>query len=116
MKRSILFVIMFSIAVFPLSPTWGADNVQDFLNLLERAQRQRDRQDKAIIRPTPQERGAIQKLLDISPPPKTLTSADRKFLKELEDKVAWQGFERRIMHMIYKEVYEKEIDHPAPAK
>ena len=116
MQQSILFVVIFSISGFSVSPTWGADNVQDFLNLLEHAQRQRDRKDKTIVRPTPQERRAIQELLELSPPPETLTSADRKFLQELGDKVAWKGLERRIMHLIYKEVYGNEINLPPPVK
>jgi len=111
--RLVLFLIVF-MAVLPVSH--GGSSLQEIFDLLEFSQRQKEQQDKAIVRPTPQERAAIQELLDMSPPPKTLIPADRKFLQELWDKVAWTGLERKIMHMIYKEVHGKEIALSAPDK
>lgn len=96
--------------------TLGKVDSQEILDMLEFAQRQRERQDRAIVRPLSQERTAIQELLDMTPPPTTLIPADRQFLQELGDKVIWTGLERRIMHMIYKEIYGKEINLPAPNK
>jgi len=128
--RQALFFIVF-MGVSSVSHTWGASSS---LEILQRAQdramkaeerhlqakerqiQAEERRLKAIVRPAPQERAAIQELLDMSPPPKTLISADRKWLQELWDKVAWTGLERKIMHIIYKEVHGKEIDLPAADK
>jgi hypothetical protein len=116
MMGLILFLVMGFITIGFPAKTFGEMNVQEILDMVDRLQRERDRQDKAIIRPLPQERTAIQELLEMSPPPTTLIPADRQFLEELGDKVAWTGLERRIMHMIYKEVHGKEINLPAPNK
>jgi len=135
--RQALFFIVF-MGVSSVSHTWGASDPLEILRRaedramkaeerhLQAKERQiqaeerqiqaEERRLKAIVRPTPQERAAIQELLDMSPPPKTLISADRKWLQELWDKVAWTGLERKIMHIIYKEVHGKEIDLPAPDK
>jgi len=91
-------------------------DLQEILGLMEASLRSKEQQDKAIVRPTPQERAAVQELLDMSPPPKTLIPADRKFLQELGDKVAWTGLERKRMYMMYKEVHGKEIDLSTPDK
>ncbi len=128
--RQALFFIVF-MGVSSVSHTWGASDPLEVLRRaedramkaeerhLQAKERQiqaEERRLKAIVRPTPQERAAIQELLDMSPPPKTLISADRKWLQELWDKVVWTGLERKIMHIIYKEVHGKEIDLPAPDK
>jgi hypothetical protein len=112
MKGLILFLVISFIMGAPVK-TLGKVDSQEILDMLDFAQRERDRQDKAIVRPLPRERTAIQDLLDLSPPPTTLIPADRQFLQELGDKVVWTGLERRIMHMIYKEVHGKEINLPA---
>jgi hypothetical protein len=61
-----------------------------------------------IVRPSPRERDAVSQLLTIKPRPKTLKDADMKYLKDLLDKPAWFGFERRIVHEMWTEVSGKE--------
>jgi len=63
--------------------------------------------DQKLFRPTPQEREAINKLLDMKPRPKTFNEADVTYLKALLNKAAWLGIERRIMHKIWSEVTGK---------
>jgi hypothetical protein len=57
-----------------------------------------------IVRPSPRERAAVSQLLTTKPRPKTLKDADMKYLKDLLDKPAWVGFERRIVHEMWTEV------------
>lgn len=55
----------------------------------------------------------------MKPRPKTLTDADVKYLKDLRDKAAWLGFERRIVHEMWTEVSSKEwhdIEVSQPSK
>jgi hypothetical protein len=61
-----------------------------------------------IVRPSPRERDAVSQLLTIKPRPKTLKDADMKYLKDLLDKPAWFGFERRIVHEMWTDVSGKE--------
>lgn len=65
-------------------------------------------QDSQIVRPSPKERNAISQMLTTKPRPKTLNDSDMKYLKDLLDKATWFGFERRILHEIWKEVSGKE--------
>lgn len=60
------------------------------------------------VRPSPKELAAIREVLATRPPPKTLTDADIKYLKELLGKPAWYGFEQRIVHETWTEVSGKE--------
>jgi hypothetical protein len=113
MKGFILFLIFIFSSILPTPLTYGGDNIQKLLDLMDVAQRQKEQRDQAIIRPLLEERTAIQELLDISPPPKTLIPADRQFLQELLGKVVWTGLERRVMHTIYKEVHGQDIDLPS---
>jgi len=61
-----------------------------------------------MVRPSPRERDAVSQLLTIKPRPKTLKDADIKYLKDLLNKAAWFGFERRIVHEMWTEVSGKE--------
>jgi hypothetical protein len=61
-----------------------------------------------LVRPSPRERDAVSQLLTIKPRPKTLKDADIKYLKDLLNKAAWVGFERRIVHEMWTEVSGKE--------
>ena len=61
-----------------------------------------------MVRPSPRERDAVSQLLTIKPRPKTLKDADIKYLKDLLNKAAWVGFERRIVHDMWTEVSGKE--------
>jgi hypothetical protein len=82
MMGLILFLVMGFIMGSP-AKTLGEVDVQEILDMVDRMQRESDRQDKAIVRSLPQERTAIQELLDLSPPPTTLIPADRQFLQDL---------------------------------
>ena len=61
-----------------------------------------------MVRPSPRERDAVSQLLTAKPRPKTLKDADIKYLKDLLNKAAWFGFERRIVHEMWTEVSGKE--------
>ena len=61
-----------------------------------------------VVRPSPRERDAVIQLLTTKPRPKTLKDADMKYLKDLRDKPAWFGFERRIVREMWTEVSGKE--------
>jgi len=61
-----------------------------------------------MVRPSPRERDAVSQLLTAKPRPKTLKDADIKYLKDLFNKAAWVGFERRIVHEMWTEVSGKE--------
>ncbi|MEX2493742.1 MAG: hypothetical protein WD425_18490 [Nitrospirales bacterium] len=108
MKGLIFCSFVFSMMGFPCTLNANS-SVQQFMDILELSQRLKEKQDTAIIRPLPQEREAIQELLNISPPPKILIPADRQFLQELWSKVVWTGLERRVMYTIYKEVQGKYL-------
>ena len=61
-----------------------------------------------MVRPSPKERDAVNQMLTTKPRPKTLKDADIKYLKDLLNKAAWVGFERRIVHEMWTEVSGKE--------
>ena len=61
-----------------------------------------------MVRPSPRERDAVSQLLTAKPRQKTLKDADIKYLKDLLNKAAWVGFERRIVHDMWTEVSGKE--------
>lgn len=121
MKHSrslILFLLAASIHVTPAKAALRAEDVlgiQMQMQQMGQASRQGQQlQDLQIVRPSPRERDAITKLLLTKPRPKTLNDADIRYLKELFDKAAWFGFERRIMHEIWGEVNGKEWREEAP--
>ena len=81
------------------------------MQLAQRSQAPRQGQvleGSQIVRPSPRERDAVIQLLATKPRPKTLKDADMKYLKDLRDKPAWFGFERRIVHEMWTEVSGKE--------
>lgn len=61
-----------------------------------------------MVRPSPKERAVVSQMLTTRPRPKTLNNADIKYLKDLLNKAAWVGFERRIVHEMWTEVSGKE--------
>ena len=84
-------------------------HVQTHTTQMGQASRQgRPLQDSQLVQPSPRELAAISQVITTKPRPKTLTDADMKYLKELLDKPAWYGFERRIIHEIWTEVSGKE--------
>lgn len=98
-----------------LAPAIAALSAEDLLRIQtqmsqmsEASRRGQLLQDSQIVRPSPREREAISQLVATKPRPKTLNDGDIKFLKDLLDKAAWFGFERRIMHEIWEEVSGKE--------
>jgi hypothetical protein len=78
------------------------------MDLMRFQQSQEVLKDQKLVRPTPQEREAISKLLETKPRPKTFNEADIKYLKGLLDRATWLGAERRIMHEMWTEVTGKE--------
>ena len=87
------------------------DAVRIQMQLTQRIQASRQGQvleGSQIVRPSPRERDVVSQLLTIKPRPKTLKDADIKYLKDLRNKAAWVGFERRIVHEMWTEVSGKE--------
>jgi len=87
------------------------DAVRIQMKLTQRIQASRQGQvleGSQIVRPSPRERDVVSQLLTIKPRPKTLKDADIKYLKDLLNKAAWVGFERRIVHEMWTEVSGKE--------
>jgi len=87
------------------------DAVRIQMQFTQRSQASRQGQvleGSQIVRPSPRERDAVSQLLTIKPRPKTLKDADIKYLKDLLNKAAWVGFERRIVHEMWTEVSGKE--------
>ena len=87
------------------------DAVRIQMQLTQRSQASRQGQvleSSQMVRPSPRERDAVSQLLTAKPRPKTLKDADIKYLKDLLNKAAWVGFERRIVHEMWTEVSGKE--------
>ena len=87
------------------------DTLRIQIQLTQRSQASRQGQvleGSQIVRPSPRECDAVSQLLTINPRPKTLKDADIKYLKDLLNKAAWVGFERRIVHEMWTEVSGKE--------
>jgi hypothetical protein len=108
-------VIFLLVAITILTPAIAVvsaeDAVRNQMQLTQRSQAPRQGQvleGSQIVRPSPRERDAVSQLLTIKPRPKTLKDADMKYLKDLLDKPAWFGFERRIVHEMWTEVSGKE--------
>ena len=81
---------------------------QDLLEMMRYQQSQEVQNDQRLFRPSPQEREAVSKLIDMKPRPKTFNDADIRYLKGVLDKAAWLGAERRIMHEMWTEATGKQ--------
>ena len=81
---------------------------QDLLELFRTQQTQSALDEQKLFRPSPQEREAINKLIEMKPRPKAFNEADTKYLKALLDKAAWLGGDRRIMHEMWTEATGKQ--------
>jgi len=103
-----LAITIFTPAIAVLS---AEDVVRIQMQLTQRSQASRQGQvleGSQMVRPSPRERDAVSQLLTAKPRPKTLKDADIKYLKDLLNKAAWFGFERRIVHEMWTEVSGKE--------
>jgi hypothetical protein len=104
----LLAIPIFTPAIAVLS---AEDAVRIQMQLTQRSQASRQGQvleGSQMVRPSPRERDAVSQLLTAKPRPKTLKDADIKYLKDLLNKAAWVGFERRIVHEMWTEVSGKE--------
>jgi hypothetical protein len=108
-------VIFLLVAITILTPAIAVVSAEDAvriqMQLTQMVQAPRQGQvleGSQIVRPSPRERDAVSQLLTTKPRPKTLKDADMKYLKDLLDKPAWFGFERRIVHEMWTEVSGKE--------
>jgi hypothetical protein len=104
----LLAITIFTPAIAVLS---AEDAVRIQMQLTQRSQASRQGQvleGSQMVRPSPRERDAVRQLLTAKPRPKTLKDADIKYLKDLLNKAAWVGFERRIVHEMWTEVSGKE--------
>jgi len=104
----LLAITIFTPAIAVLS---AEDAVRIQMQLTQRSQASRQGQvleGSQMVRPSPRERDAVSQLLTAKPRPKTLKDADIKYLKDLFNKAAWVGFERRIVHEMWTEVSGKE--------
>jgi glucose-6-phosphate-specific signal transduction histidine kinase len=108
-------VIFLLVTITILTPAIAVVSAEDAIRiqmqLTQRSQAPRQGQvleGSQIVRPSPRERAAVSQLLTTKPRPKTLKDADMEYLKDLLDKPAWFGFERRIVHEMWTEVSGKE--------
>jgi hypothetical protein len=104
----LLAITIFTPAIAVLS---AEDAVRIQMQLTQRSQASRQGQvleGSQMVRPSPRERDAVSQLLTAKPRPKTFKDADIKYLKDLLNKAAWVGFERRIVHEMWTEVSGKE--------
>ena len=104
----LLAITIFTPAIAVLS---AEDAVRIQMQLTQRSQASRQGQvleGSQMVRPSPRERDAVRQLLTAKPRPKTLKDADIKYLKDLLNKAARVGFERRIVHEMWTEVSGKE--------
>jgi hypothetical protein len=111
--RVLIFLFLaITISFMPAIAVLSAeDAVRIQMQLTQRSQASRQGQvleGSQMVRPSPRERDAVSQLLTIKPRPKTLKDADIKYLKDLLNKAAWVGFERRIVHDMWTEVSGKE--------
>ena len=86
-----------------LFPTFAVAQkpTQDLMEMLRYQDSKSALNEQKMFRPSPQEREAINKLIDMKPRPKTFNEADITYLKALLNKAAWIGSERRIMHEMW---------------
>ena len=115
MKQSRVLGFLLLVTMIHLIPAITALCAEDVVHIqmqptqMGQASRQgQPLQDSQLVQPSPRELAAISQVITTKPRPKTLTDADMKYLKELLDKPAWYGFERRIIHEIWTEVSGKE--------
>ena len=108
----LMFLLMVGTIFMPAIRVSSAeDAVRIQTPLTQRSQASRQGQvleGTQLVRPSPRERDAVSQLLMTNPRPKTLKDADMKYLKDLRDKAAWFGFERRIVHEMWTEITGKE--------
>jgi hypothetical protein len=100
----LLVITIFTPAIVVVS---AEDAVRIQMQLTQMGQAPRQGQvleGSQIVQPSPRERAAVSQLLTTKPRPKTLKDADIKYLKDLLNKAAWFGFERRIVHEMWTEV------------
>ena len=110
--RVLIFLLLAITAITPAIAVLRAeDALRIQMQLIQTSQA--SRQGKTLegtqmVRPSPKERAVVSQMLTTRPRPKTLTDADIKYLKDLLNKAAWVGFERRIVHEMWTEVSGKE--------
>ena len=102
-----LAIIIHGALLLP-SFTFAQKSSQDLMEFYRFQQTQSAQDEQKFFRPSPQEREAVSKLIEMKPRPKTFTEADIKYLKALLDKAAWLGGERRIMHEMNTEATGKQ--------
>ena len=100
--------IIFHCTLLLPSFAFAGNEFQGLIDSLRYQETKSAMDEQKLFRPTPQERDAVSKLIDIKPRPKTFIEADIKYLKGLLDKAAWLGSERRIMHAMWAEVTGKQ--------
>ncbi|HKC96126.1 MAG TPA: hypothetical protein VKB81_19105 [Nitrospira sp.] len=98
-----------------------ADDSAILLEMMRQQQARSAADEVRLFRPSPQEREAVGKLIEMKPRPKTFNDADIRYLKTLLDKATWFGAERRIMHEMWAEAIGKEwgageAENSKPAK
>ena len=105
----VMIFLLLVITIFP--PAIAVVSAEDAVRIqpqsTQRSQAPRQGQvleGSQIVQPSPRERAAVIQLLTTKPRPKTLKDADMKYLKDLLNKPAWVGFERRIVHEMWTEV------------
>jgi hypothetical protein len=115
MKYCRVLIFLFLAITINFTPATAVLSAEDAvriqMQLTQRSQASRQGQvleGSQMVRPSPRERDAVSQLLTIKPRPKTLKDADIKYLKDLLNKAAWVGFERRIVHDMWTEVSGKE--------
>jgi hypothetical protein len=110
--RVVIFLLVAITIVTPAIAVVSAEDAErNQMQLTQMGQAPRQGQvleGSQIVRPSPRERDAVIQLLTTKPRPKTLKDADMKYLKDLINKPAWFGFERRIVHEMWTEVSGKE--------
>jgi hypothetical protein len=118
-------VIFLLVAIIILTPAIAVVSAEDAVRIQMQSTQmgQAPRQGQVlegsqIVRPSPRERDAVRQMLTTKPRSKTLKDADMKYLKDLLDKAAWFGFERRIVHEMWTEVngkawHDTEVSQPS---
>jgi len=97
-----LAIIIHGALLFP-SFAIAQKSVQEVLEMSRYLDSQSALNEQKLFRPSPEEREAINKLIDMKPRPKTFNEADIKYLRGLLDRAVWLGAERRIMHEMWAE-------------
>ena len=110
-RVAIILLVAITISTSAIAVVSAEEAVSVQMQSTQRSQAPRQGQvleGSQIVRPSPRERDAVSQLLTTKPRPKILKDADMKYLKNLLDKPAWFGFERRIVHEMWTEVSGKE--------